>query len=237
MLLARHPHCSEYGNGSSNGHSKPSYGGSSNGYGSGGGYRAGDRDRGGYGSGARGGDRNGFGSSFGRSSGPSAPPGPIEVNREFLKGLENDTNRSSEEIAEYFKSEEITVRGRDVPKPVLQFGDLNWPSRVNDGFRRQGYTKPTPIQAVGWPIALAGRNLVGIAQTGSGKTLGYCLPAYIHIEGQPRARAGKSIDHLKRSYQARHGARRTRATCRCFAVAQCRDSMSREQITHMLLFS
>lgn len=48
-----------------------------------------------------------------------------------------------------------------------------------------GYQKPTPIQAVSWPIALSGRDLVGIAQTGSGKTLSYILPAFIHIEGQP----------------------------------------------------
>lgn len=34
-----------------------------------------------------------------------------------------------------------------------------------------GFENPTPIQAVGWPHALAGQDLVGIAQTGSGKTL------------------------------------------------------------------
>jgi len=37
--------------------------------------------------------------------------------------------------------------------------------------RQQGWTTPTPIQAQGWPLALGGRDLVGIAQTGSGKTL------------------------------------------------------------------
>lgn len=113
------------------------------------------------------------------------------MRREFLQTLENGTTRTTEEVQEYFRQEEITVRGRDVPKPVLAFTDLNWPARMSDGFRRLGYSKPTPIQAVGWPIALAGRNLVGIAQTGSGKTLAYCLPAYIHIDNQPRNRVGK----------------------------------------------
>lgn len=37
--------------------------------------------------------------------------------------------------------------------------------------RQQNWTEPTPIQAQGWPLALSGRDLVGIAQTGSGKTL------------------------------------------------------------------
>ena len=34
-----------------------------------------------------------------------------------------------------------------------------------------GFTEPTPIQAQGWPMAMSGRDVVGIAQTGSGKTI------------------------------------------------------------------
>ena len=37
--------------------------------------------------------------------------------------------------------------------------------------RKLGFKEPTAIQAQGWPIALSGRDMVGIAQTGSGKTL------------------------------------------------------------------
>ncbi|KAK6630848.1 hypothetical protein RUM44_003018 [Polyplax serrata] len=56
--------------------------------------------------------------------------------------------------------------------------------------KRQGFTEPTVIQAQGWPIALSGRNLVGIAKTGSGKTLSYILPAVVHINHQPRLQRG-----------------------------------------------
>ncbi|XP_047355727.1 probable ATP-dependent RNA helicase DDX5 isoform X3 [Vespa velutina] len=59
-----------------------------------------------------------------------------------------------------------------------------------EGIRRQGYSQPTAIQAQGWPIALSGRDLVAIAQTGSGKTLGYILPAIVHIIHQPRLSKG-----------------------------------------------
>uniref|UniRef100_A0A8C3A9B4 RNA helicase n=1 Tax=Cyclopterus lumpus TaxID=8103 RepID=A0A8C3A9B4_CYCLU len=45
--------------------------------------------------------------------------------------------------------------------------------------------EPTPIQAQGWPLALSGKDMVGIAQTGSGKTLSYLLPAIVHINHQP----------------------------------------------------
>lgn len=37
--------------------------------------------------------------------------------------------------------------------------------------RKLGFKEPTAIQGQGWPIALSGRDMVGIAQTGSGKTL------------------------------------------------------------------
>src|SRR5437879_11944991 len=40
----------------------------------------------------------------------------------------------------------------------------------------QGYTQPTPIQAQAIPVVLAGRDLLGAAQTGTGKTAGFALP-------------------------------------------------------------
>jgi superfamily II DNA/RNA helicase len=56
--------------------------------------------------------------------------------------------------------------------------------------QRQKYEKPTAIQSQGWPIALSGMDMVGIAQTGSGKTLGYLLPAIIHVNHQPYLERG-----------------------------------------------
>ena len=56
--------------------------------------------------------------------------------------------------------------------------------------RGEKYTAPTPVQAQGWPIALSGQNLVSIAQTGSGKTMGYMLPAIIHCMGQAHLQRG-----------------------------------------------
>jgi len=50
---------------------------------------------------------------------------------------------------------------------------------------KAGFPAPTPIQAQGWPMALSGNDMVGIAQTGSGKTLSYILPGIVHINAQP----------------------------------------------------
>lgn len=49
-----------------------------------------------------------------------------------------------------------------------------------------GFKAPTPIQAQGWPIALSGKDMVGIASTGSGKTLSYLLPGIVHIINQSK---------------------------------------------------
>ncbi|XP_019052242.1 PREDICTED: ATP-dependent RNA helicase-like protein DB10 isoform X2 [Nelumbo nucifera] len=45
-----------------------------------------------------------------------------------------------------------------------------------------GFSAPTPIQAQTWPIALQGRDIVAIAKTGSGKTLGYLMPGFVHLK-------------------------------------------------------
>lgn len=47
--------------------------------------------------------------------------------------------------------------------------------------RAQGFPNPTPIQCQAWPMALSGRDVVAIAQTGSGKTISFALPAMLHI--------------------------------------------------------
>lgn len=44
-----------------------------------------------------------------------------------------------------------------------------------------GFSAPTPIQAQTWPIALQNKDIVAIAKTGSGKTLGYLIPSFIHL--------------------------------------------------------
>lgn len=45
--------------------------------------------------------------------------------------------------------------------------------------QRQNFTEPTAIQAQGWPVALSGLDMVGVAQTGSGKTLSVSCDYYV----------------------------------------------------------
>jgi ATP-dependent RNA helicase DDX5/DBP2 len=93
--------------------------------------------------------------------------------------------RSEEEVTKFRRDNAITIAGHDVPKPVTTFDEAGFPAYVMSQVKAQGFAKPTPIQSQGWPMALSGRDVVGIAETGSGKTLTYCLPSIVHINAQP----------------------------------------------------
>ncbi|KAK2419611.1 DEAD box RNA helicase family protein [Trifolium repens] len=77
---------------------------------------------------------------------------------------------------------EITVTGDNVPAPVTSFASSGFPSEILREVQNAGFSAPTPIQAQSWPIALQSKDIVAIAKTGSGKTLGYLLPAFIHLK-------------------------------------------------------
>lgn len=96
-----------------------------------------------------------------------------------------DVSKRSDQDAEAWRaSKQIVVRGTDVPKPCLTFDEASMPEYVLSEVIKCGFEKPTPIQSQGWPMALKGRNMVGISATGSGKTLAFLLPAMIHINAQ-----------------------------------------------------
>ncbi|XAR51880.1 RNA helicase [Bertholletia excelsa] len=87
----------------------------------------------------------------------------------------------------YRRRHEITVTGDNVPPPFTSFEATGFPSEILREVHQAGFSAPTPIQAQSWPIALQGRDIVAIAKTGSGKTLGYLIPGFIHLK-----RAGKN---------------------------------------------
>lgn len=53
--------------------------------------------------------------------------------------------------------------------------------RLMQQLQYAGFNNPSPIQALTWPIALQMRDVVAISKTGSGKTLGYLLPAFLQL--------------------------------------------------------
>lgn len=105
--------------------------------------------------------------------------------KSFYKEDSGVTARSEADVIKFRNQHGISIQGRDVPRPVETFDEAGFPAYVMSEVKAQGFPAPTAIQSQGWPMALSGRDVVGIAETGSGKTLTYCLPAIVHINAQP----------------------------------------------------
>lgn len=75
----------------------------------------------------------------------------------------------------------MEILGGECPAPFTSFEDAKFPRHVLSLFKRQGYTKPTAIQAQGWALAMSGKDMIASAETGSGKTVAFLLPAFEHI--------------------------------------------------------
>ena len=72
----------------------------------------------------------------------------------------------------------------------MPFTQLGLPAPILRGVRAAGYTRPTPIQEQAIPIVLSGRDLIGAAHTGTGKTAAFLLPILSRLtEGTPALRA------------------------------------------------
>ena len=72
----------------------------------------------------------------------------------------------------------------------MQFEQFNLDARLMGGIRKAGYEAPTPIQQAAIPAALRGRDLIGTAQTGTGKTAAFVLPILNKLLDGPRKAAG-----------------------------------------------
>ncbi|KAL7549879.1 hypothetical protein ACHAWF_013136 [Thalassiosira exigua] len=70
----------------------------------------------------------------------------------------------------------ILVEGEDCPPPIRSFVDMAFPVPIIEALKKKNVKRPTPIQMQGLTVALSGRDMVGIAFTGSGKTLSFSLP-------------------------------------------------------------
>ena len=73
----------------------------------------------------------------------------------------------------------------------MRFSDFPLSDTIQSNLDELGYQNPTPIQRQAIPEILAGRDVLGAAQTGTGKTAAYCLPLLQRLQGKARPAAGK----------------------------------------------
>lgn len=104
---------------------------------------------------------------------------------------------SDSEAKAFLQKHSITVTTLDnVPvTPVITFDQLSIPDGLRSTFAN--FKEPSPIQACTWPPALAGRDVVGIAETGSGKTLAFGIPALSRlIQSPPKSKTQSTVSVL-----------------------------------------
>ncbi|XP_024061580.1 probable ATP-dependent RNA helicase DDX46 isoform X2 [Terrapene carolina triunguis] len=87
--------------------------------------------------------------------------------------------------------EGIVVKGKGCPKPIKTWVQCGISMKILSSLKKHGYEKPTPIQTQAIPAIMSGRDLIGIAKTGSGKTIAFLLPMFRHIMDQRSLEEGE----------------------------------------------
>uniref|UniRef100_A0A3Q3SYJ7 RNA helicase n=1 Tax=Mastacembelus armatus TaxID=205130 RepID=A0A3Q3SYJ7_9TELE len=121
---------------------------------------------------------------------------PLKKN--FYTEAESVSMLTAEEVSQWRKEnhnifvDDLKEEGekQPVPKPCRTFLEaFELYPEIMENIERVGFVTPTPIQSQAWPVLLSGEDLIAIAQTGTGKTLAYLLPGFIHMDGQSVAKA------------------------------------------------
>jgi len=115
------------------------------------------------------------------------------LKKDFYQEHPDVTKMGKKQVEEFrYNNNKIEVKNFDKESnapflnPCVTFlhAFQNYPD-IMETINRQGFYKPSPIQAQAWPYLLSGKDLIGIAQTGTGKTLAFLMPIFIHIDNQP----------------------------------------------------
>eukprot|EP00124_Ichthyophonus_hoferi_P005754 Ihof_evm2s937 gene=Ihof_evmTU2s937 len=94
------------------------------------------------------------------------------------------TAMTEEEVAEYRTTHGLSLEADQEYRPLRTFAEASCvPANILSVCG--SFKTPTPIQAQAWPVCLSGRDMVGIAATGSGKTIAFSVPTVVYIKSQP----------------------------------------------------
>lgn len=143
----------------------------------------------------------------------------LSFKKSFYKEVSSISEMTEDEVKEHRKSMDgIKVRGRKCPRPIKSWTQCGLDPRILVTIKSCEYEKPTPIQAQSIPAIMSGRDVIGIAKTGSGKTIAFLLPMFRHIMDQAALRTGDGPIGLVMS-PTRELAIQTYFECRKFATS------------------
>lgn len=113
---------------------------------------------------------------------------PFEKN--FYTPHEDISSLSRSQVEDLRHHLGIRVTGPVPPKPITSFAHFGFDEGLIKVIRKLEYTQPTPIQSQAVPAGLSGRDIIGIAKTGSGKTAAFIWPMLVHIMDQKELQTG-----------------------------------------------
>ncbi|KAK4420263.1 DEAD-box ATP-dependent RNA helicase 52C [Sesamum alatum] len=110
-----------------------------------------------------------------------------EKTDELLGVTSQEEKSEKQDVAAAYDDVPVEATGLDIPPHVTSFEEMGFSTNaLTDNIRRCKYVKPTPIQSYAIPVAMAGRDLMACAQTGSGKTAAFCFPIINGVMGIQR---------------------------------------------------
>jgi len=124
-----------------------------------------------------------YGAQLGRKS-------SFELRKFFYIEDEVIARATPEQVADFrARNNNIIVKCEDpavkIPSPVINFSQaFKCDPLILDAIQSQNFKQPSPIQCQVWPVLLSGHDCISISQTGSGKTLGFLLPGFVHSHMQ-----------------------------------------------------
>ena len=99
------------------------------------------------------------------------------------KELERMTERDWRIFREDYN---ISIKGGNPAFPIRYWRESNIPEEILDIIDKVGYKEPSPIQRQAIPIGLTNRDIIGVAETGSGKTCAFLIPLLVWIQSLPK---------------------------------------------------
>ncbi|CAG8582827.1 27820_t:CDS:10, partial [Racocetra persica] len=114
-----------------------------------------------------------------------------EIEKFFYEEHPDIAELSDERVKEIRRELDMHVSGADVAKPCISFAHFGFDEALLNVIIKHGYSEPTGIQKQAVPVAMSGRDIIGIAKTGSGKTAAFIWPMLIHIMDQEELQKGE----------------------------------------------
>ncbi|KYK63640.1 DEAD/DEAH box helicase domain-containing protein [Toxoplasma gondii TgCatPRC2] len=107
-----------------------------------------------------------------------------EFQRDIYKEAADIGSLSHEAVGELRASLQIRITGLNAPRPIASFLHLkdSLSKALFTGINKRGFTLPTPIQSAAIPCLMRGRDVLGLAETGSGKTAAYLIPLLARLQ-------------------------------------------------------